>query len=178
MNSTFSRIILFLIIFSSALWLGGSIVRSAIAFDAFVPGTLVLKSDVSQEVRFAALRLYSTTGFYTSLAYVLLFTCAIIFVFAEKGKFKERGWLFISLVLFFIFSPVEWYRLYFDARLIQIFANQPAAIQQNEAFKIFLQLFSPQFSAASILAFFTYFTVIFFLAFRPLHRATAASTPL
>ncbi|MES2764310.1 MAG: hypothetical protein V4642_00445, partial [Bacteroidota bacterium] len=122
--------------------------------------------------------LYSTTGFYTSVAYILLFTCAIIFVFAEKGKFKERGWLFISLVLFFLFSPVEWYRLYFDARLIQIFANQPALIQQHEAFKTFLQLFSPQFSAASILAFFTYFTIIFFLALRPLHRTTAGSAPL
>ncbi|HYF03492.1 MAG TPA: hypothetical protein VEC36_08950 [Patescibacteria group bacterium] len=171
MNSTFIRIIVFLIIFSSALWFGGSVVRSAIAFDAFIPGTLVLKSEVSEVARFESLRLYSTTGFYTSAAYILLFTCTIIFVFAEKGKFKERGWLFISLVLFFIFSTVEWYRLYFDVQLIRIFNNESALTRQNEAFRIFLKLFNPQFSAASLLAFFTYVTIVFFLAFRPLHKS-------
>lgn len=170
MNSTFSRIIFFFVLIGGVIWFGGSLVRTAIAFDAFVPGTLVLKSNVSAAARFEALRLYSITGFYTSAAYIVLFTGALIFIFAEKGRFRDRGWLFISLVLFFLFSPVEWYRIYFDARLIQIFADSPASALQDEAFKIFLRLFSPQFSAASILAFFTYFTIVFFLALRPLHR--------
>ena len=57
--------------------------------------------------------------------YLATFTSAVVFVRTTTIRFKQNGWLMMSAILFFMFSPVEFYTLVLDWKMIALdfFAN-------------------------------------------------------
>lgn len=116
--SKFNRIALTLFSIGFLLWFGGSVLRSAIAFDLFEPGAkLELKQSYNDVQRMQNVYLFATLSTYTITGYFLAFTSALVLLFRLKSTFKEKGWLMMAFILFFISSPVEIYLIYNDIKL-------------------------------------------------------------
>lgn len=81
----------------------------------FVPGTeLIFKTDYSKEIIDYNIYLFTSTSLYTSISYSLAFIFVIYLIIIERKQLKNEGWLFMSIILFIISSPIIFYNIYLD----------------------------------------------------------------
>lgn len=116
--SRYYKILLTVLTLGFITWFGGSIIRTAIAYDLFTPtADMTLKTEYSDAVKMHTVYLYTSTSLYTSVGYMLSFLSIILIIFNQKKEMKKRGWLFMAIILFLIASPVEIYKIYGDIKL-------------------------------------------------------------
>lgn len=112
------KIFLTFFAFGFILWFGGSILRTAIAFDLFVPGTkLILKEYYSNAIRMHSVYIYSMLSFYTGVGFGIAFISSIILNIKFRKILKQRGWLFMAFILFYFSSIAAGLLIYQDIRL-------------------------------------------------------------
>ena len=157
-------------LFFVSLWFGGGLIRIAIGFDVFLPGTLDIKPFLHQEQINYSLRLMGITAYYTITGYVLGFLSALILMFTLIGNIKKRGWLFMGAMLFFLFAPYEFYLAWLDLQLIyRVNAIDFVNLLKDDGLLIlFKQRFHPWMTAIGFLSLLSYITALLFLAWQPL----------
>ncbi len=112
------KIVLSICIIGIILWLGGNIMKSVIAYDIFEPlPNLPLKSDKPPDAVFQTIFLYSSLSFYSTIGYIITFLSVLIITFRYKSSMKNHGWLFMAIALFFLSSPIEFIRMYYDLQI-------------------------------------------------------------
>jgi hypothetical protein len=118
-HKTFTaKFLLTLVALGLLIWLGGSIIRTAIAYDLYEPGTaLKLKSWYSDSERLHAVRMYGMGALYTDIAYCVALAASILLCIYWRKNMKQRGWLFMAFVLMFIAAPIELFMIYLDIKL-------------------------------------------------------------
>ncbi len=156
--------------FGLIFWIGGWIARTAIGFDIFISGTeLVLKdwclpAEISQTVY-----LFSMLAVYTDTAYIAAIVSAVIIAFLFKGRIKERGWLFMALILLFITIPVQGWIICEDIRINLVIAEYGRDAKQ--AVEIFLtRQRNILLNALGTLSFLSVMTSVIYLVWQPLDR--------
>jgi len=170
-SSILTKIFLSVLAIGAIIWLGGTVTRNAIAFDLFVPGTaLTLKNWYSEEMQLTTVSLFRIAGFYTIVGFCMTFVSAIYLFIIYKKEFKSKGWLLMSFVLFFLASPIEFYLMYYDIKIILAFNNM-----QIDSFhdSIINDFFIARFSKLTIpatLSFLASFTAILLLIWQPLNK--------
>jgi hypothetical protein len=113
-----NRIIATIFSISFIVWIGGSLVRSIIAFSIFDPSsTQGLIRQVSNDILMQSVYLFSATSSYTTPAFLISFIIALILLKPSKIYFKNEGWLMMSFILFFISAPIQLYLIYVDIQL-------------------------------------------------------------
>lgn len=116
--SRFLKIVLSFCALGAILWLGGNIMKSIIAYDIFEPvRELPLKSDKPYDAVFQTVYLYSSMAFYTTIGYFATFISLVIITVKMKSSLKLYGWLFMAVSLFFLSSPIEFVRMYYDLQI-------------------------------------------------------------
>lgn len=169
--TTIQKSLLATLLFSTTLWFGGGLVRTAIGFDVFLPGTLDIKPFLTQEQINYSIRLMGVTAYYTIAGYILSLLSALTLIITSKWKIKQRGWLFMAIFLFFIFSPYELYLSWLDLQLI-IRSNSidfVNLLKDDGLLHLFKQRFHPWMTAVSFLSLLSYITALLFLAWQPLN---------
>ncbi len=117
-RTKFFKIILTFFTLSFTIWFGSEIVRTMLSYDLFVPGSeFVLKPNYSNEVRMYNVYSYATTSIYSSISYIVAAISAIILAINTRKELKNRGWLFMSFLLFAITIPIKLYLIYLDTEL-------------------------------------------------------------
>lgn len=176
--SRWQRVLLSFSVLGAVLWLGGAVVRAAIAYDLFVPGTLVFKTSLPVDAVAQTLRLYSRTAFYTSYGYGLALLGFVPVFFSLKKRWRSYGWLLIAGVLFLLYIPLEAVFLYYDWLLAQVIPNADALVPFDieQAKTVVLQSFQLAFlgdlgQGARFLALLGYISAIVVLVWRPLHKS-------
>lgn len=153
------------------IFVGGNIVRYAIAYDLFIPGTaLKLKDWYSEAVRINTIHLFGVVSFYTIVGFISAFVSSFLLFILRKSDLKRYGWLFMAFVLFFLASPVEFYLIYNDIHLIiamnsnQIHSFANPDIQNYFIFRL-TKLTIPAF-----LAFLAIITSVIMVVWQPLNK--------
>jgi len=172
MNTRFQRLLAFLGIMGGIIWLGGSIVRAAIAFDLFIPGTLTFKPTMSAEAMLQTIRLFGVTAFYTMVSYGFFVVLGTAFWLSLRGLWRVRGGVFIAGVLFLLYVPVEAIQLYYDIHLVMMIQEGTLAL---EAGKVLVVKRISVLSGAPLLAMLGYISAVLVLCMQPLTQA--ADTP-
>lgn len=172
--STGAKCIASLVAMSAVLWFGGSIVRYAIAFDVFLPGTLTVKPFLTPGEVNATVRFFAITGFYTAVCYAVTWVFSIILMLQLRGRLKANGWLFMSFVLFYLASPIELYQLWYDVRLIELTQriDYRTLMATNDMWLIFAERFSPKLSGIGFISILAHFTVLLYGIWQPLKKKT------
>jgi hypothetical protein len=156
----------------AALWFGGGIIRNALAFDLFQPGTLLYKDFVQPAQINYSIRLFGITGYYTVAGYAGALISALGLFITMRPRLKQNGWLFMAFILFFLYIPAELYLVYLDIALINR-TNQIdyVSLMQDAGLRsLFEQRFHPMLTATGFLSLLSYLTAILFLAWQPLKR--------
>lgn len=177
MSSPFSapltRLFLLLFIAGGVVWLGGTVIRAAVGFDVFVPGTLVFKPEQPEIVRLHTIRLFALAGAWTNWSFAVCAVGAIGLMILTRSLFRQRGWLLMCAILLVLILPVQGYLIWDDIRLIQLFDRNigtPLA-GVGEIFGVFLQRYTNlALNMMAALSFMAAATIVFLATLRPLHR--------
>jgi hypothetical protein len=161
---------------SGCIWLGGTIVRAAIAFDLFVPGTLVWKPAMSAEAVMQTVRMFGITAFYTMVAYAVFIMAGGTLWLLYRQLWKPRGGLLVAGLLFLLYVPIEAAEMYYDVKLVMLIQDGGLVLANIESGKQLVLKRISVLGGAQLLAMLGYFTALLFLVVQPL-RKQATTTP-
>lgn len=171
------RVLLSLSVLGAILWLGGAVVRTSIAYDLFVPGTLEFKASLPTDAVAQTLRLYSRTAFYTSYGYGIALLGFLPVFLSMRKRWRSYGWLLIAGVLFLLYTPLEGIFLYYDWLLTRVIPNADTLpvfdIEQAKAVvleSLRLPFLGDVGQGARLLALLGYISAIVIVVWRPLHK--------
>lgn len=156
------------------IWLGGSIVRAALAFDLFVPGTLVFKTTMSNDAVLQTIRLCGITAFYTMTSYAIFILFGAILWILHRRLWKLYGAVFIAGVLFLLYVPVESVQMWYDVRLVMMIQNNELHTATLEIAKSLLVKRISVLNGAPLLAMLGYLSAIAVLITQPLTKTVSS----
>jgi hypothetical protein len=161
-----------IVVLSIVLWFGGTVVRVAIGYDVFVPGTLLLKPFLTPTEVNYSIRIFTLAGFYTAVCYIIGWISSIMLMFMLRKKMKANGWLFMAFILFFLASPIELYQIQFDVKLILFTQNLDfrTLLQSSEFFEMFMQKFTPRLSGLGFVSIIANGIALLYCIWQPLKK--------
>lgn len=161
------------------MWLGGTVLRTSIGYDLFVPGSdFVLKPEYSNEIRMYNVYIYVITALYTGVSYGIATISAVVLAFKTKKEFKRRGWIFMAFILFIVTIPIQGYSIYMDILLAkEVYINGVRdffadIIQQNYIARFTLAKYTTINSISMLAA----LTCVLYFIWRPLDRTNDNKT--
>lgn len=163
--------IYFFIALGMIVWLGGSLIRNVIIFDIFVPAeVLTFKNYYTTEMINYSIYLFTSTSLYTSVAYGVSFLLFLYIAIAEKHRFKNEGWLFMSIALFLLVSPVVLYNMYSDYQLSKIIFDLQIPDYESAKKLIFARYKSNANTVLSGISYLAAVNIVAYAVFKPLVR--------
>lgn len=174
-HSRFSRLILSIFVLSSLLWIGFSIARLVVGYDAFIAGTVTLKPKLSQPVLLQTIWMYTNLGMWTTVTYFIAAVMGLILIPLNRMWLKSYGWFMMSAILFVILIPVQVFLIDADLHLWSFFDYRTgmALAQPAEIIAVFSQRFSNQaIGITTTMAILAGITIVLFTTMRPLHHSS------
>lgn len=166
-----AKILISLYVLGNLLWLGGSIIRTSIAFEIFVAGTeLKLKTEYTDVVKLHNVKLYAYSALYTDFGFSLTLVSAIMLMIYLRKSIKKQGWLFMAFALLVIAVPYEFYQMYLDIKLNYVFNNSPPLLFSDKSITDFFIVRFTKLSIWGALSFLTAITSIIIIVWRPLDK--------
>lgn len=174
-SSLASRIVLAIVLLSSTIWLGGTVVRTAVGYGVFVPGTLVYAPEGSDAERLAVIRLFASTAAITGWAFAVAVFFGLVMAVQERRSFRKNGWLLMCVILGVLVAASQGYVIWEDYIFSQHFDFRLAIpvplLSAKELMEIYLNRMSNiGISMAHILSVLSAATIIIIAAVRPLTR--------
>ena len=174
METKLTKILLVVLVISGTVWLGGVNIRAMISFDLLQTGTLDFKPNIHPYVERAVFGLVGQSSMVVNIAYAIVWLAGIIYLKTTKLSFREHGWLMMSAILFYIFTPVEIYTMILDFKMWYL-----DYIGSNDLVE-FRKLFIHRLAALSgvpLIALLCYYSIIVIVLLRPLrHKLSPAKT--
>ncbi|MBI5216383.1 MAG: hypothetical protein HY960_11580 [Ignavibacteriae bacterium] len=162
-----AKLSLFIFVIAFIIWLGGINIRAMVGFDLLQTGTLDFKSNIHPFVERAVFGLIVQTSFVVDIAYAITWLSGIIFLTTSPFKLREHGWLMMSAILFYIFTPVEIYAIVLDAKMMYL--DYLGSNDLVEFRKLFIHRLAA-LSGVPMIALLCYYTMLAVLIFQPLKR--------
>lgn len=183
-SEIFLNIFVNLFIFGLAIWIGGSIIRTAIIYDIYEPfsnfipkenytDSILQQNPYTEAIKLHNIYMFSNTSIYTNVAYSLSLVSGIFLLFFNIRELKQKGWLFMSLILLLFSAPVELFNMYCDYQLYYVLKWDGGVLTffdgniQKYAIERFTNLMQRTFGAIS---FMSAITIIIFFVWKPLDR--------
>lgn len=171
----FLNVLINLFIFGFAIWIGGSIIRSSIIYDIYEPfSDFIPKKEYSDTIKIHNIYLYNNTSIYTNVAYFVSLVSGILLLFFNIKFLKQKGWLFISLILLIFATPIEIYNIYSDYMLYYVLRWDGGEITffdgnlQKYAIERFTNLFQ---RTLGVISFMSAITILVLSVWKPLDKS-------
>jgi hypothetical protein len=176
MKPTIARISLVALCIAGSIWLGGVNIRAIIGFDLLETGTLDFKTNIHPYVERAVFALIAQSSVVVDLAYLVVFVAAVAYLKTTKLVLREHGWLMMSAILFFLFTPVEIYTAILDGKMWYL--DHIGSNDLVEFRKIFIHRLAA-LAGVPMIALLSYYTIIVLTVFRPMvfRTPTGQSSP-
>jgi hypothetical protein len=162
-----TKIWLFVLIVASIFWLGGINVRALIGNELLNYDEFSFRTNIPPDEENMVFKMVSYSSILIMISYLITFISAIFFVTSFKIKFKENGWFLMCVLLFFIFSPVEFYTSYLDIKFVLLFYQKP--VNHDTLLKLFGERIG-FLKGVPWIALLSYYAIIFIAVFKPLKR--------
>ena len=173
-NTKLTKLLMSLILGGLVVYLGGSVVRTAIAFEIYIPGSeMILKASYNDALRLHTARLFAVGALYTDIAFILALITTIGLNFSMKGKIKHQGWIFMSFILIYVAAPIELYISYLDLKLNLALWAGVSHFDSPEIKQFFVARFT-KLTVPSAIAFMSVATALMLSVWKPLDRSAKA----
>jgi hypothetical protein len=167
MKTRTAKISLTVLVIASVCWLGGINVRAMVGFDLLQTGTLDFKPNIHPYVERAVFGLVAQSSMIVNCAYIIVWISGIVFLKVSSFHLKDHGWLMMSVILFYLFTPVEIYTMVLDSKMWYL-----DFIGSNDLVE-FRKLFIHRLAALAgipMIALLSYYAIIVLAVFRPMTR--------
>jgi hypothetical protein len=165
---------LIVMIFGAVTWLGSYNARMLIGLDLLQFGTLEFRYNIHPYVERTTFAMISQTGILALIAYPITWVASVIYLRLSPLRLKEHGWLMMSALLFFVFTPVEVYTAILDIKLWLL--NASGSNDLVEFRKLFIHRLGA-LSGVPIIGLLCYYTIIVLAVVRPMRKPSPVSTP-
>jgi len=156
-----------IIVIGTIFWLGATNVRSIIVNEMLEIKTLTWKDSLMLEEYKTYFYIIATSSILTLAGYTCVLIFTILYSRFTDLKLKKNGWLMASLILFFIFVPVEVYTGIYDFMFVYdyFFASADIFYLKDIIIKRINAL-----SGLPVIATFCYYTIIVLCIWKPLEK--------
>jgi hypothetical protein len=158
---------LFVLAFTSVVWLGSLNARMVIGGDLLEPGTLEFDPLLSPSAERELFRILSMTALITAASYLGVLVSAALFLWHSPWRPRQHGWMMISAILLFGFVPVEIYAMTIDLKMVYLEFFTTAT---NEDFRVLFLERLGALGGAPFIALLSYYTILGLAAFQPMRR--------
>ncbi len=157
---------------SILLWIGSSIIRSTIGFTLFeIKDQFELRNNIDMNELYYTITTFINITFYVDLFYILSFLFVSVLLFMNLKKMKKTGWLFISVVLFYIFSIPEIYLIFNDVDLYYYNLLSSGNTISDGSLHLFKQRYILDvFKIIQPMSFLSHIAIAFFMILKPLDK--------
>ncbi len=157
---------------SILLWTGSSIIRSSIGYTLFeIKDQFVLRNNIDMNELYYTITTYINITFYVDLFYILSFLFITILFLKNLKNLKKTGWLFISIVLFYIFSIPEIYLILNDVDLYYFNLHTVNHTISDGSLHLFKQRYIVDiFKIIQPMSFLSHIAIAFFMILKPLDK--------
>ena len=165
-----ARISLLVIVVATTCWLGAINVRALIGFNLLETGTLEFRPNIHPYVERTVFGLIAQSSLVAMYAYIALWIAGAVFLRTSPFRLREHGWLMMSAVLFYLFTPVEVYTMVLDFRmwLLDVHGSNDLV----EFRKLFIHRLGA-LAGVPIIALMCYYTIVVLVIFRPFTKTIA-----
>ena len=172
MESRTAKISLLVLFIAAICWLGGINVRAAVGFDLLQAGTLDFKPNIHPYVERVVFGLIAQSSFFINIAYLVVWFSGLVFLKSTSLRFRANGWLMMSAILFYLFTPVEVYTMVLDSKMWYL--NHIGSNDLVEYRILFIHRLAA-LAGVPMIALLSYYTIIGFVVFRPLTRPSQSA---
>lgn len=157
---------------SILLWIGSSIIRSTIGYTLFeIKDQFMLRNNIEMNELYYTINTFINITFYVDLFYILSFLFITILLLMNLKNLKKTGWLFLSIVLFYIFSVPEIYLILNDIDLYYYNLKSVDNIISDGSLHLFKQRFILDiFKIIQPMSFLSHLAIAFFMILKPLDK--------
>lgn len=155
------------------LWTGASIIRSTIGFSMFeIKDIFKLRDNINPNELYYTISTYINITFYVDLFYILSFVFVSILFICNFKKLKYKGWLLISVFLFYLFSIPEIYLILNDIDLYYYnLLSHNTHIISDGSLHLFKQRYLLNlFKIVQPMSFLSHIAIAFFIMLKPLDK--------
>ena len=174
METKISKISSVILIIAAIVWLGGLNIRAMVGFDMLQMGTLDFKPNIHPYVERTVFSLIALSSIVIDIAYSIVWLAGILWLKTTKLSMRKNGWLMMSAILFYMFTPVEVYTIILDLKMWYL-----DFLGSNDLVE-FRKLFIHRLGALSgvpMIAILSYYTIIVLAIFRPLQYNLTSEEP-
>lgn len=115
-----AKIALIVLIFSSIFWLGALNIRDIITNEIMIMEKLEFRPNINPLVERSVMSLIAKSSTVVLGSYLMVWISGIFFLAKTNLVLKKNGWLLMSAILFYIFTPVEIYTGILDGKMIYL----------------------------------------------------------
>ena len=163
------KVLQIVLVFAAICWLGGINLRAMIGFDLLQSGTLDFKSNIHPYVERAVFGLIAQSSMIVNIAYLVVWICGIIYLRTTTLKLREEGWLMMSALLFYLFTPVEVYTMVLDTRIW--FLDHIGSNDLVEFRKLFIHRLGA-LAGVPMIGLLCYYSIVVLIIMKPFRRTT------
>ena len=174
MESRTTKAALAILVIAAVVWLGGTNIRVLIGSDLLQLGTVDFKPNIHPYVERTVFSLIAQSSLVVNIAYIVLWFAGIVYLRTTRLTLKENGWLMMSAILFYLFTPVEIYTMVLDTKMWFL-----DLIGSNDLVE-FRRLFFHRLGALAgvpYIALLCYYTIIGLAVIQPLKRLREDAAP-
>ncbi len=172
MSQRTSHVLLLIISIAGITWLGGINIRAMIGFDLLETGTIDFKPNIHPYVERAVYALVAQSSIIVDVAYIIVWIGGIVWLRTTDLKLRQEGWLMMSALLFYLFTPVEIYTMVLDVRMWIL--DHLGSNDLVEFRKLFIHRLGA-LAGVPLIALLCYYTIIPLVIFKPMRRLRPAS---
>jgi len=166
-----AKICFFVLSVAGIVWLGGINIRAMIGFDMLTTGTLDFKPDIHPYVERTVYALIAQCSIVIDIAYLVVWIAGIVFLRSTVLKLKDNGWLMMSAILFYLFTPVEVYTMILDGKMWYL--DHIGSMDLVEFRILFIHRLAA-LAGVPMIGLLCYYTILWLIVFRPLRRSPSA----
>lgn len=169
MTDRFSaKLSLTFVITAGILWLGGTAIRTLIGDALVYTGTTDFLPGVDPNAERQIYALLAITSVVVNLSYCIVFVGTILYLKYTRLKLKEQGWLMMCAILFFLFSPAEFFTMKLDWNFIRLlYFGSPEIPQLRE---LFIRRIAA-LRGVPVIAILIYYTIVILAIWQPLKKS-------
>ncbi|MGA8265024.1 MAG: hypothetical protein WB779_11325 [Ignavibacteriaceae bacterium] len=164
---TFPKILLFFVVLSGALWLGGYFTRLVISYQIFEGTDFTLRNYINDQNIAGILRSFEPAVLTTLVLYLIFIISYILFIITSKVSLKANGWLFIITIIILLTLPFEIYLSIIDYKIIGLLNT--TNFNPKDVLNLLIERFKI-FGSFPVIEIFCFGAIIFFLLFQPLKK--------
>ncbi|MFI5250855.1 MAG: hypothetical protein ACHQQQ_00360 [Bacteroidota bacterium] len=174
MANKVSHIALLFIVVGIVTWLGSFNIRALMSINLLQFGTLEFQPNIHPYVERVVFALIAQGSLIADIGYITVWIAGLFYLRFSHFRLKEHGWLVMSAVLFYVFTPAEIYVMVLDFKMWLL--DNAGSNDLVEFRKLFIHRLGA-LSGVPIIAWLCYYTIIVLFVFKPMQKPSPVSSP-